>query len=147
MKKTLASIPALTVGLLSSALVLAAPPAADPVAAAFERMLNHAPAHAAPAAVASASTSDPLLDHLVASLARHRTGSPTETASPDAHPRRLISTPEDQLAASFQRMLGHESGNGEAQHAADTASDPLLTQLTAALWPARATATPEKQQP
>jgi hypothetical protein len=141
MNKTLAAISALTLGLAASTLAHATPPAsADPVAAAFDRMLSHAPAHVTPAA-AVAKSSDPLLDHLVASLARYRTGGAaqavTEPAASNASRQLPTAAREDQLAASFQRMLGHQAGNGEPQHTAEAAPDPLLKQLTAALWPER----------
>lgn len=146
MNKTFAAISVLTLGLVASTLVHAAPPAnTDQVAAAFDRMLSHTPAHAAPAA-AVARSGDPLLDHLVASLARRQATTTDEAALPEARQQLPTTTPEDQLAASFQRMLGHEGGNGEPQHAAEAAPDPLLKQLTAALWPERTAATTEQRQ-
>lgn len=146
MNKTFAAISALTLGLVASTSVQAAPPAnTGQVAAAFDRMLSHAPAHATPAAVA-AKSSDPLLDHLVASLGRRQTTTTDEAALPEARQYLPTATPEDPLAASFQRMLGHEAGSSKPQYAAEAAPDPLLKQLTAALWPERATATPEQRQ-
>lgn len=108
-----------------------ATPTLDPVRAAFARLLEHAPTAEAPL---SANRSDPLLAHLLLALdpaaARRLAATPPTTAE-----RIVAATPDDPLAASFQRMLGHEPTAGALQAAGAAAADPLATLLAARLWP------------
>lgn len=134
------SHPALRFTLLACAFAVGLPahadPAADPLPAAFARMLAHAPTPSAPLP-AAAERRDPLVEHLLRALppaAEH-----IATPPPTAGERLLAAVPADPVAAAFQRLLAHTPTAGEMQ-AVGAAADPLATMLAARLWPASPTA-------
>ncbi|MBI2308208.1 MAG: hypothetical protein HYU78_12980 [Rhodocyclales bacterium] len=106
------------------------PAAADPVRAAFERLLTPAPTASA-SIPPPAPHLDPLLQHLMTAL-RHDTEQRQALPAPTAAEKIAAATPADPLLASFERMLGHEPTSASEQAA--TTDDPLTRQLAASLW-------------
>lgn len=132
MRKIFTRISLLACGLAAGSLTHASPAdGSDEIAAAFARMLQHTPAQHAPARLV-ASHRDPLLAHLVAALAQRNGPAATSPGSArrSTAPGNL---PTDPLAASFQRMLGHQPGSAAVEFDSASASDPLLSHLVAAL--------------
>ncbi len=131
MKRTAAPLALLACALTASAAAHAgAERDADPVRAAFARLLDHAPAPAA-ARPPAAADNDPLHALLLRSLppsAHHRPAAP-----PDRVERLVANVPADPLAASFQRLLDHQPAEPAAL-AATGAGDPLAAMLAARLW-------------
>jgi hypothetical protein len=104
---------------------------ADPVRAAFARLLDHAPTPAA-ARPPAAADNDPLhalLLHALPPSAHHR-----PAALPDRVEKLVANVPADPLAAAFQRMLDHQPAPEPATLAATGAADPLTAMLAARLW-------------
>jgi hypothetical protein len=148
MKNSASIKAALLIGLFASHAAYAqVPSSGNQLAESFNRMLAHTPTPTAQ--TATANSPDPLLDHLVATL---QPLPPDATPIADNHTalsgvaeHLVIAIPEDRLAASFQRMLGHSASAAESPHATESGHDPLLQHLAAALHRESASATPKMQ--
>lgn len=133
---------AIALALLAGALAAGAPAHAetdaDPVRAAFARMLDHT---AAPIPAPRPTAADPLLAHLLRALPAAPYHRPA--ALPPMPAERIVAAvPEDPLAASFRRMLEREPPPEPAVIAGPTAADPLAEAFAARLWSPRRNARP-----